>query len=66
MAEWLEHHLGVLVPELGFDRLDTPLCVTAEYDWWLGDHGKHWDAMEALYERHGGAAALSGPAWLSD
>lgn len=41
VAEWIEHHLGVLVPELGVDRIDTPMCVTRAYDFFVGVDRKY-------------------------
>ncbi len=35
VAEWFEFHLGVIVPELGEDRLETPMSASSTYDFWL-------------------------------
>lgn len=34
VAEWFEARLGVIVPELGVPRIDTPMCVTEDYDFY--------------------------------
>lgn len=34
VAEWFEASLGVIVPELGVDRIDTPMCVTPHFDFY--------------------------------
>jgi hypothetical protein len=33
-AEWLEHHLGIVVPELGVDRFTTGWQTTRDYAHW--------------------------------
>lgn len=46
VAEWFEAKLGVIVPELGVDRLDTAMCVTPAYDFYADVDAKY-DALEA-------------------
>lgn len=48
VAEWLEFHLGVVVPEWGFDRWQTGWQSTPAYHFWRPDAVRRQALAEAL------------------
>jgi len=40
VAEWLEEHLGIVVPELGLDRDETYVNMTEAYDFFVAPEKK--------------------------
>jgi hypothetical protein len=61
VAEWFEYNLGVIVPELGEDRLETPMSASSTYDFWLNSIEKRERLEKQLAGKlpvHLGPAAL--------
>jgi hypothetical protein len=54
VAEWFEFHLGIIVPELGSDRKDTPNLATPAFDFYVAPvsigHKQVWNSKTSTWE----------------